>query len=86
MTLADAALVYLAIGLALFLADLAFTPRAEFVDLWRYTRERAGGPAMLVLGLSIGVAVSALNWCLTWPFRIRAFFRNFPTRSKGPHP
>jgi hypothetical protein len=81
MTLLDLLLLWLAIGAALFVADLVHTTGREWASLRRSLLNEVmdmppiwGALAVTVALLFACLAILAL-WCLFWPMRLRWLFR-----------
>lgn len=69
--MADLPALWVAIGLALFCADLLFTPWREFEGLWRYVR--SGLPLHeAALRLATAVFIVAVWWSALWPLHVAA--------------
>lgn len=81
MTLLDLLVFWLAIGAALFVAELLFTSRREWSVLRRSLFDRVldQPPLWGALAVSIALLFATLTilviWCVTWPARLGWLFR-----------
>lgn len=81
MTLLDLLLLWLALGAALFVAELVHTTGREWAWLRRALIEKVWDmpPIWGALAVSIALLFAMLTilviWCATWPVRLRWLFR-----------
>jgi hypothetical protein len=89
MTLLEFALLWLAIGAALFLVEVLFSSRRQWSAMLRQVcaevdlpPNMAGFVSMaglaVVLALVAAALVTLAVWCLTWPIRLGSLFRGAP--------
>lgn len=69
----DWLLLYLALGAALFVTDVAFSSRADVEDLMRAVRR--ADPLEAALALTFAVLVVLVEWSVFWPRMVAARLR-----------
>lgn len=81
MTPLDLLLLWLAIGAALFVAELLFTSRRDWSGLRRSLFDEVLdlppllGALLVMLALLFASLATLVVWCVTWPARLGWLFR-----------